>query len=67
MGKDMMFPDSIGILIENPAFINNYTGFENLKTLASIRERIDDERIRETLSEVGLEPYDKKTFDYYIR
>ena len=44
MGKDMMFPDSIGILIENPAFINNYTGFENLKTLASIRERIDDKR-----------------------
>lgn len=70
MGKDMMFPDSIGILIENPAFINNYTGFENLKTLASIRERIDDERIdderiRETLSEVGLEPYDKRTFRKY--
>ena len=58
MGKDMMFPDSIGILIENPAFINNYTGYENLKTLASIRERIDDERIRETLSDVGLEPYE---------
>ena len=65
MGKDMMFPDSIGILIENPAFINNYTGYENLKTLASIRERIDDERIRETLSEVGLEPYDKRTFRKY--
>ena len=65
MGKDMMFPDSIGILIENPAFINNYTGFENLKTLASIRERIDDERIRETLSEVGLEPCDKRTFRKY--
>ena len=65
MGKDMMFPDSIGILIENPAFINNYTGYENLKTLASIRERIDDERIRETLSEVGLEPYDKGTFRKY--
>ena len=41
MGKDMMFPDSIGILIENPAFINNYTGFENLKTLASIIGRAD--------------------------
>ena len=38
MGKDMMFPDSIGI---------------------------DDERIRETLSEVGLEPYDKRTFRKY--
>ena len=65
LGKDVTFPPSIGILIENPAFINNYTGFENLKTLASIRERIDDERIRETLSEVGLEPYDKRTFRKY--
>ena len=65
LGKDFTFPPSIGILIENPAFINNYTGYENLKTLASIRERIDDERIRETLSEVGLEPYDKRTFRKY--
>ena len=65
LGKDFTFPPSIGILIENPSFISNYTGFENLKTLASIRERIDDERIRETLSEVGLEPYDKRTFRKY--
>lgn len=50
-----MFPPSIGILIENPSFISNYTGFENLKTLASIRERIDDNKIRQTLTEVGLE------------
>ena len=40
-------------------FINNYTAFENLKTLASIRRRIDDNRIRETLTEIGLDPDDK--------
>ena len=40
IGKDIMFPPSIGLLIENPSFINNYTAFENLKTLASIRRRI---------------------------
>ena len=62
LGKDEMFPPSIGILIENPSFISNYTGFENLKTLASIRERIDDDKIRQTLTEVGLEPDDKRTF-----
>ena len=28
LGKDEMFPPSIGILIENPSFISNYTGFE---------------------------------------
>ena len=62
LGKDEMFPPSIGILIENPSFISNYTGFENLKTLASIRKRIDDNRIRETLTEIGLDPDDKRTF-----
>lgn len=65
LGKDEMFPPSIGILIENPSFINNYTGFENLKTLASIRERIDDDKIKQTLSDVGLEPDDKRTFRKY--
>ena len=62
IGKDIMFPPSIGLLIENPSFINNYTAFENLKTLASIRRRIDDNRIRETLTEIGLDPDDKRTF-----
>ena len=47
-----MFLPSIGILTENPSFIDNYTGLENLKTLASIRERIDDNKIRQTLTEV---------------
>lgn len=65
LGKDFTFPPSIGILIENPSFISNYTGFENLKTLASIRERIDDNKIRQTLTEVGLEPDDKRTFKKY--
>ena len=57
-----MFPPSVGILIENPSFVSNYTAFENLKTLASIRKRIDDNRIRETLTEIGLDPDDKRTF-----
>jgi ABC-2 type transport system ATP-binding protein len=65
LGKDESFPPSIGILIENPAFISSYTGFENLKTLASIRGRINDDKIRETLKEMGLEPDDKRTFRKY--
>ena len=44
IGKDIMFPPSIGLLIEN------------------IRRRIDDNRIRETLTEIGLDPDDKRTF-----
>lgn len=65
LGKDMSFPESVGILIENPAFINNYTGFKNLQVLASIQNRISDKEIRDALLQVGLEPEDKRTFRKY--
>lgn len=65
LGKDMSFPESVGMLIENPAFINNYTGFKNLQVLASIQNRIGDKEIREALLQVGLEPEDKRTFRKY--
>ncbi len=26
--KDISFPESVGTLIENPAFLDNYTGFD---------------------------------------
>ncbi|MEE0058748.1 MAG: ATP-binding cassette domain-containing protein [[Bacteroides] pectinophilus] len=65
LGKDMSFPESIGVLLENPSFIDGYTGFKNLKLLASIKNRIDDEDIRLTLKKVGLDPDDKRTFRKY--
>ena len=37
LGKDISFPRSIGILIENPSFLGNYTGYKNLEMLASIQ------------------------------
>ena len=65
LGKDRTFPDSMGILIENPAFIDSYTGFKNLKVLASIRGKINDEQIKSVLEEVGLFPDDKRTYRKY--
>ena len=59
LGKDMTFPDSVGVLIEN------YTGFKNLKVLASIQNRVDDEHIREVIRQVGLDPDDKRTYRKY--
>ena len=56
LGKDISFPESIGVLIENPAFIGNYTGLKNLKVLASIQNRIGDEQIRKALEDIGLDP-----------
>lgn len=62
LGKDIDFPFKTGVLIENPAFIEGKTGFENLKLLASIGSNISDDSIRETISRVGLDPSDKKKF-----
>lgn len=54
LGKEITFPESIGILLENPAFLDVYSGFQNLKMLASIRNEIEDKRIWEVLDKVGL-------------
>ena len=65
LGKQISFPPSIGLLIENPSFIANYTGFKNLKILASIQNKISDEEIREAIRKVGLKPDDPRTFKKY--
>lgn len=65
LGKDISFPESIGVLIENPAFIDSYTGMKNLKVLADIQKRIGESEIRDVLNEVGLDYDDKRTFRKY--
>lgn len=65
LGKDISFPDNIGVLIENPGFISSYSGFRNLKVLAQIKNKISNDKIIETLKNVGLDPDDKKSFRKY--
>ncbi len=65
LGKDMDFPESVGLLIENPAFLPNYTGYENLELLAQIRGKIGAEEICQSLLEVGLEPDDPRRYRKY--
>jgi len=65
LGKDISFPPSVGILIENPAFISKYTGFVNLKMLASIKGTINNEEIKGALIDVGLDPHDPRSFRKY--
>jgi ABC-type multidrug transport system, ATPase component len=63
--KEISFPRSIGVLIENPAFIANYTGYKNLELLACIQNRIGKEEIQKTMEDVGLEPDDKRKYRKY--
>lgn len=65
LGKDMDFPESMGVLIENPAFLGGLSGFDNLRLLASIKGTINDETIKKTIRRVGLDPDDKKKYRKY--
>lgn len=65
LGRDINFQENMGLLIENPAFLDNYSGFANLKLLSSIQDKIDDKQIRRTLERVGLEPDSKKKYKKY--
>ncbi len=59
------FPPGMGLLIENPAFLGGYSGFDNLKMLAGIRDSITDDEIRDSITRVGLDPSDKKKYRKY--
>lgn len=63
--KDITFPRSIGIIIEYPGLLNQFTVFENLKILASIKNEITDEQIKESISKVDLDPNDKRKVKEY--
>ena len=65
LGKDISFPNSIGVFLENPAFLDAYSGFNNLKLLASIKSVASDEDIRNTLVRVGLDPNSDKKYKKY--
>ena len=65
VGKDIDFPDDLGIIIETPGFLPGITGLRNLKLLASLRDMADEEKIRKTILRVGLDPGLKKPVSKY--
>jgi ABC-2 type transport system ATP-binding protein len=54
------FPKNTGVIIEAPGFLPQYSGFNNLKLLASINNVATDEDIKKVIDLVGLNPEDKK-------
>lgn len=67
IGKDTDFIQDAGVVIETPEFINDYSGFKNLKLLAQIQNKIGDKEILETLEMVGLSnDKDKKVRKYSL-
>ena len=65
LGRDIQFPPSVGILIENPTFLPNYTGLDNLIMLAELKGNCSVEDIKNIIREVGLNPDDKRKYYKY--
>lgn len=72
--RDIPFPQSVGILIENPAFLESRTGLSNLMILGAMRKAtkrggLDSSSLREVAREslrtVGLDPGDKRKYKKY--
>ncbi|MBQ5735491.1 MAG: ABC transporter ATP-binding protein [Lachnospiraceae bacterium] len=63
--KDISVLPGLGIIIENAGLYPELTGFDNLRQLAKINKKIDDEQIKESIIRVGLDPDDKRTFRKY--
>lgn len=65
IGKDIDIPKNIGLIIETPGFLPNFSGFSNLWQLAKIRSKICKDDVREVMEKVGLNPHDKKHVGKY--
>lgn len=65
IGRDIETPPRMGAIIEVPGFLPNYSGFRNLKFLADIRGRIDDEDVYDAMERVGLDPESHKHVSKY--
>ncbi|SDS05661.1 ABC-2 type transport system ATP-binding protein [Paenibacillaceae bacterium GAS479] len=67
LGKDVDFPEDIGIFINSPGYIGIYSGFKNLKFLADIKRKIGRTEIVKAMQLVGLNPDLKtKVADYSL-
>ena len=65
LGKDISFPQSVGVFIEKPGFLDSYSGFQNLAMLASIKKIVDGTEVKEVLKRVGLQDVMHKKFRRY--
>lgn len=63
--KDMEVLPNMGLTLENAGLYPELTGFQNLKILSQIRKVISDIDIKQSISKVGLNPDDKRSFRKY--
>ena len=65
VGKDMDVVQNLGTIIEEPAFIKQYSGLKNLELLYMINHKKNREYVKESMRKVGLDPELKKPVGKY--
>lgn len=65
IGDGKQVPQSLGAIIETPGFLPNCSGFRNLYYLMALSGKVDKERIRSAIRQVGLDPDSKKHVGKY--
>lgn len=55
----------VGMILENHSMYPEFTGLQNLKYLADINKYINEEQIRQSIIDVGLNPDDKRPLRKY--
>ncbi|WP_281884846.1 ABC transporter ATP-binding protein [Paenibacillus sp. YYML68] len=63
--KKASFASNTSFILEKPGFLEQYSGFDNLKFLADIKRKINSEQIGNTIKRVGLDPEDRKPVKTY--
>lgn len=65
LGEDKDFPENFGILINEPGYIEYYSGYKNLQLLAEIKNMVGNEEIQKTMELVGLDYRDRTPVKKY--
>lgn len=65
IGKDIDFAPMMGVILETPGFIAQYSAKENLQILASYSGRKNINEIEQVIRKVGLNPSDKRPVGKY--
>ena len=60
VGRGIDVPTRIGMIIETPGFLPNYSGYENLRYLSLIQRNIGKGELETAMRLVGLDPKSRK-------
>ncbi len=65
LGKDISFPESMGVCFADVRLTQNINSFDNLKALSSINSSLSSEDINEVIKRVGLDPNNHQKIKTY--